>query len=235
MPEHLLEISELSVLRGDTLILRRINLHVESGEIVALIGPNGAGKTTLFGSIVGLYKIVSGSITLAGRDILKAKQEEIVRHVSLVPQEGATFPYLTVLENLWVARDCPKKVLKKDPVFDLFKPLSEKMNQEALTLSGGERQMLALALGLIRKRKVLILDEPTLGLAPLIVKNILRTISDIRENFGQSILISEQTPQVLDISARVYVLEGGQIRIQGKSEELRQDERIIKVYLGMIA
>lgn len=235
MPENLLEILKLDVIRGDALVLRGINLYVENREVVALIGPNGAGKTTLFNSVVGLYKIVSGRIKFEGKYIHGAKQEEIVKQISLVPQESATFPYLTVLENLWVVQDCPKKAIKDDPVFDIFKPLREKINQEAITLSGGKRQMLALALGLIRKRKLLILDEPTLGLAPLVVKNILRTIRDIRESFGQSILISEQTPQVLDISERVYVIEGGQIRIKGNAEELKQDERIIKVYLGMLA
>ncbi len=235
MTENLLEIMKLNVIRGEVLILRGINLCVEKGEVVALIGPNGAGKTTLFSSVVGLHKIVSGRIKFDGTCIDEARQEEIVKQISFVPQESATFPYLTVLENLWVAQHCPKTVLRSDPVFEIFKPLRDKTNQEAITLSGGERQMLALALGLIRKRKLLILDEPTLGLAPLIVKSILRTIRSISDAFAQSILISEQTPQVLDISERVYVMEGGQIRIQGRSEELKQDERIIKVYLGMLA
>jgi branched-chain amino acid transport system ATP-binding protein len=235
MAEKLLEISELDVVRGDSLILRKINLTVEKGEVVALIGPNGAGKTTLFNSIVGVFKIAGGKIKFDGRYIHNVRQSEITKEISLVPQEGATFPFLTVLENLWVAGDRPKKNLKDDPVLDLFKPLRERLSQEAMTLSGGQRQMLALALGLMRKSKLLILDEPSLGLAPLLVKDILRTITEIRERYGQSILISEQTPQVLDVSERVYVLEGGQIRIEGKSKDLRGDDRIIKVYLGMTA
>lgn len=233
MPQRLLELENLDVMRGGILILRSINLYVEKGEVIALIGPNGAGKTTLFSSIAGLHKITNGEIKFDNKPIHKARQEEIMQHIALVPQESAVFPYLTVLENLWVALDVPKNTINNHEIFEIFKPLKTKMNQEAITLSGGERQMLALALGLVRKRQLLILDEPTLGLAPLLVKNILRMIREISESFGQSILISEQTPQVLDISDRVYVIEGGQIRIQGKSQELKQDERITKVYLGM--
>ena len=235
MAEKLLEVSELNVVRGDSLILRDINLNIEKGEVVALIGPNGAGKTTLFNSIVGGFKISSGKIKFNGSYIHTARQSDIVREISFVPQEAATFPFLTVFENLWVAGDYPKENLKEHPVLDLFKPLREKLSQEAMTLSGGQRQMLALALGLMRKCKLLILDEPTLGLAPLLVKSILKTITEIREKYGQSILISEQTPQVLDVTERVYVLEGGQIRIEGKSKDLKGDDRIIKVYLGMVA
>lgn len=235
MPGNVLEIKELDVIRGEIRILRGINLCVEKGEIVALIGPNGAGKTTLFSSIVGFHRITHGSIMFEGRYIHEKKQEEIVEDISLVPQESATFPYLTVLENLWTAIDSPKGVIRNSEIFDIFKPLRPKINQEAVTLSGGERQMLALALGLVRKRKLLILDEPSLGLAPLLVKNILGTIRHISENLGQSILISEQTPRVLDISKHVYVIEGGEIRIQGRSEDLKGDERIVKVYLGMLA
>lgn len=233
MPNDLLELENLSVSRGDILILRDINLHVERGEVIAVIGPNGAGKTTLFSSIVGLHKIASGRIKFDNRYIHEARQGEIMKHISFVPQESAIFPYLTVLENLWVALDVPKKAVRNHQVFEIFESLKDRMNQEAMTLSGGERQMLALAIGLVRERQLLILDEPTLGLAPLLVKSILNTIREISEDFKQSILISEQTPQVLDISDRVYVIEGGEIRIQGRSQELKQDERIRKVYLGM--
>lgn len=233
MPKKLLELENLDVARGGILILRDINLYVKKGEVIALIGPNGAGKTTLFSSIVGLHKITNGRIKYDDKLIHEARQEEIVKHISLVPQEAAVFPYLTVLENLWVALDVPKRKIIQHEIFEILRPLKDKMSQEAITLSGGERQMLALAIGLVRKCQLLILDEPSLGLAPLLVKNILKMIREVSESFGISILISEQTPSVLDISDRVYVLEGGQIRIQGKSKELKQDERITKVYLGM--
>lgn len=233
MPEDLLTVEHLYVTRGEILILKDISLTVRKGEVVAVIGPNGAGKSTLFGSIVGVHHIQKGSVHLDGRYIHRMSQEDIMKYIALVPQENAVFPYLTVLENLWVSIKYPKKDLLSHKVFDMFEPLKPLTNQEAATLSGGQRQLLAIAIGLIRERKLLILDEPSLGLAPILVKSILNKVREISEHFGLSILISEQTPQVLDISDRVYVLEGGQIRIEGKSQDLKNDERIRKVYLGV--
>ncbi|MCX6260608.1 MAG: ABC transporter ATP-binding protein [Bacteroidia bacterium] len=229
----LLNIHELDVMRGGTLILRDINLNIEHGEIVALIGPNGAGKTTLFGSIMGLYKITKGNVDLFGKSLKGMNPIKISKLISLVPQELATFPFLTVLENLWIAKGSSKQEVLNDEIFNIFPVLKARKDQEAWSLSGGQRQMLAISIGLLRKSKLLILDEPTLGLSPINLERILKTIKDISKNFHLSILISDQTPRVLDVAHRVYVIEGGQIRMQGNAQELKTDERIIKVYLGM--
>lgn len=233
MPDILLEIKDLDVMRGEIPVLRNIHLQVEKGEVIAVIGPNGAGKTTLFESIMGLHKVTKGNIKIANQSIQGIPTEKISRKISLIPQESATFPFLTVLDNLWLAKDSPKRKVITDEIFKLFPPLQEKMYQEASTLSGGQRQMLALGMGLVRKSELLMLDEPTLGLSPLMTQRILSSVKEISEKFGLSVLISEQTPLVLDISDRVYVIEGGQIRMQGNSQELKADERIRKVYLGM--
>jgi len=233
MSDTLLWVKDLEVLRGGVLVLRNINLHIKNGEVIALIGPNGAGKTTLFGSIMGLHRIVNGIIRFGGEQIQAMKTGKISNQISLVPQEFAVFPFLTVLENLWVAKGSSKQEIVRDEIFNLFPILYGKRNQEACVLSGGERQMLALGMGIIRNTKLLLLDEPTLGLAPMMANQILNTVKEISKKYKVSILISEQTPRVLDISDRVYVIEGGQIRMEGEAEKLKTDERIIKVYLGM--
>jgi len=233
MPEILLETKRLDVMRGGVPVVRDINMKVAKGETIAVIGPNGAGKSTLFGAIMGLYKIAGGNIVYAGQQIQKMKTKKISKMISMIPQESATFPFLSVLDNLWIAEDVSKKKVLEDEVFDLFPILREKMDQESWSLSGGQRQMLAIAMGLLRRSQLLILDEPTLGLSPVNVGIMLDIIKRINCERGITVLISDQTPRVLDVAERVYVLEGGQIRIEGRSEDLRTDDRIIKVYLGM--
>jgi len=231
--DFLLEIRDLTVLRGDVWVLRDIDLNIKRGEVVALIGPNGAGKTTLFETVMGIHKIIKGEIRIEGTSIRGMETEKISRRISMIPQEFATFPFLTVLENLWISQNSSRRKVMADEIFKIFPALQEKIHQEANTLSGGQRQMLALGMGLVRKCDILLLDEPTLGLSPLMTQRILSAIKEISARFKLSVLISEQTPLVLNISDRVYVLEGGQIRIQGASQELKTDERIRKVYLGM--
>jgi len=233
MSDPVLSIKDLHVMRGGVLVLRDINLSVETGEVVALIGPNGAGKSTLFGSIMGLHCITGGGIEFSGKPIHTMKTAAISKRISLAPQEEATFPFLTVLENLWVAKGSSRQDLKKDNLFKLFPVLYERRNQLACTLSGGQRQMLALGISLARKTELLLLDEPALGLAPIMVNRILHTVKEISETYKLSILVSEQNPRVLDIANRVYVIEGGQIRMEGGAKELITDERVTKVYLGM--
>lgn len=234
MSGQLFSIKNLGVIRGGVSVLRNVNLSVKTGEVVALIGPNGAGKSTLFGTIMGLHQITDGSIEFSGTTIQSLKTEEISKRISLAPQEEATFPFLTVMENLWIAKGCSKKRdLERDNIFKLFPVLYERKNQLACTLSGGQRQMLALGISLARKTELLLLDEPALGLAPIMVTRILHSVKEISENYRLSILISEQNPRVLDIADRVYVIEGGQIRMEGDAQELKTDERVTKIYLGM--
>lgn len=235
MNDSLLNIESLHVMRSHVTILRDISLYINEGEIIALLGPNGAGKSTLFGSIMGIHKVTSGYIEFEGRQITGLPPRKLSEQLSFVPQESATFPYLTVLENLWIAtKGKAKNELLEDDIFNVFPVLKNRIHQEACTLSGGERQMLTLGLGLARKTKLLILDEPTLGLAPLLVNRILSAVGQINQAHNLSILISEQTPRVLDNADRVYVIEGGTIRIEGKAEDLKYDVRLRKVYLGMV-
>jgi branched-chain amino acid transport system ATP-binding protein len=233
MSVTVLEVKGLNATRTGVLVLRDIDLRVEEGEIVALIGPNGAGKSTFFGSVMGIYRMTAGTIEFRGRQIQGQKTETISKSISLVPQEAATFPFMTIAENLWVAKSASKKELKQDPIFESFSVLREKQDQEACTLSGGQRQMLALGIGLIRKTELLLLDEPLLGLDPLMVSRIIETIKRVSSEYSLSILVSEQSPRILEIADRVYVIEGGQIRMTGDGQMLREDERIRKVYLGM--
>lgn len=229
----LLKVEGLEVTLSGVSILRNIDIEIAAGEIVGLIGPNGAGKSTLLGAIMGLHVIQKGSIKLNGNEIHRMRTEEISQLISLTPQEEAVFPFLTVVENLWVAKQEAKKEILNEEVFKIFPMLSEKINQEASTLSGGQRQALAIAISLIRNKSLILLDEPTIGLSPIMVNTIMNTIQRIKNKFGLSIFITEQTPRVLDICDRVYVLEGGEIRMQGLAKELKCDDRICKVYLGM--
>lgn len=228
-----LEIRKLRVSRAGVIVLRDISLHVGHGEIVALIGPNGAGKSSLLGAVMGLHQIVSGEIDLTGNSIRGLKPEQISQRISLIPEEGAVFPFLTVMENLWVSKGSSKEALAKDSIFNVFPVLDERRDHEACTLSGGQRQMLALGVGLVRDTAVLLLDEPSLGLAPIMVSRIFDAIARISTQYNLSILVSEQTPRILDIAHRAYVIEGGQIRMEGDAHELKSDERIQKVYLGI--
>lgn len=233
MTTPVLDIRKLSVSRAGVIVLRDISLHVGHGEIVALIGPNGAGKSSLLGAVMGLYEIASGEIDVTGTSIRGLKPEQISQRISLIPEEGAVFPFLTVRENLWVSKGSSREALAKDPIFNVFPLLMERQDQEACTLSGGQRQMLALGVGLVRDTVLLLLDEPSLGLAPIMVSRIFNAIVRISSQYNLSILVSEQTPRILDIAHRVYVIEGGQIRMEGDAHELKSDERIQKVYLGI--
>jgi branched-chain amino acid transport system ATP-binding protein len=229
----LLKVEGLEVTLSGVPILRNIDIEIAAGEIVGLIGPNGAGKSTLLGAIMGLYVIQNGLIRLNGREIHRMRTEEISKLISLTPQEEGVIPFLTVIENLWVAKKGAKNEILNEEVLKIFPMLSEKIDQEASTLSGGQRQALAIAISLIRNKSLILLDEPTIGLSPIMVNTILDTIQRIKNKFGLSIFIAEQTPRILDICDRVYVLEGGEIRIQGPANKLKCDDRICKVYLGM--
>jgi len=233
MENNLLEIRHIEVTRAGVSVLRQVNITIEKGRIVSVIGPNGAGKSTLFSAIMGFEQIIDGSILFDGKQINELKPEKISKLISYVPQEENTFPFLSILDNLWVAKCSSKKDVLEDPIFDLFPVLYARKYQESCTLSGGERQMLALAIGLMRNTRMLLLDEPSLGLAPLMVNRMLNKIKEISDRFALTILVSEQTPQVLDIADQVYVLEGGQIRLHGLAESLRNDDRIKNVYLGV--
>lgn len=233
----MLKVTDLVVSYGGIEALKGVDIEVKKGEIVTLVGANGAGKSTLLRSIVGLVKPKSGNIAYEEKIILGEKSQNIVtKGITLVPEGRRVFSNLTVLENIKLGAYFRKdtKGIEKDIewVYSLFPRLKERSWQQAGTLSGGEQQMLAVGRALMSKPKLLMMDEPSLGLAPLIVKDIFNIIKEIRDK-GVTILLIEQNANVaLKIADRGYVLETGNITIEGSGKELLENEDIKKAYLG---
>jgi branched-chain amino acid transport system ATP-binding protein len=233
----LLELSDVVVRYGGAEVLKGISLGVSQGEIVTLIGSNGAGKTTTLRIISGLKIAVSGEIWFEGTRIDRISPQEIVKKgIGHAPQGRALFPYMSVLENLrlgsFLRRD--KGVINRDleTIYEYFPRLKERRKQRVRTLSGGEQQMLTIARALMGKPKLLMLDEPSLGLSPLMVREIGRVVVNINRN-GTSVLLVEQNAQLaLKLAHRGYVLETGIIVLQGKTEDLLQGEIVKRAYLG---
>jgi branched-chain amino acid transport system ATP-binding protein len=233
-----LEIKNLTVNYGAICALRGISLEVKQGDIVTLIGANGAGKTTALRAISGLLKTQGGEVLYQGSSIANIKPHQIVKlGISHVPEGRMVFANLTVMENLmmgaYLQRD--KKVIAKELeyVFGIFPRLNERQKQMAGTLSGGEQQMLAIGRALMSKPKFLMLDEPSLGIAPILVKTIFEKIVEINRQQGISILLVEQNANLaLEISRYGYVLETGRIILQDQSSALRQNPQVRSAYLG---
>lgn len=237
MPQIALKIENLKVSYGNIKALKGINLKVPEGKIVALLGANGAGKTTTLKAISGIVEAEEGSIKLFDNDIINKSPESITTLGVIQSPEGRQiFPDLTVEENLRIGAFTVKKKAEInnnfEKVYRYFPRLKERMKQVAGTLSGGEQQMLAIARALMASPKVLLLDEPSLGLAPLIVKDIFEIVKEINKE-GTTVLIIEQNAlQTLKIADYAYVLEVGEINMEGKASELIQDKRLIEAYLG---
>jgi branched-chain amino acid transport system ATP-binding protein len=234
----MLEIKNLQVNYGAIAALQGISVSVKPGSIVTLIGANGAGKTTTLKAISGLLKPKSGEILYDGKNIAGLPPHQIVKHgLSHVPEGRMIFANLTVLENLQLGAylQTDKQVVRREleHVFSLFPRLSEREKQIAGTLSGGEQQMLAIGRALMSKPKLLLLDEPSLGLAPLLVKTIFEKIVAINRQQGLTILLVEQNANLaLEVSSFGYVLETGKITLQGDSPSLRQNPQVKSAYLG---
>lgn len=234
----MLEVTDLEAGYGKAQALYDISLHVDEGEIVTILGPNGAGKTTLVNSIAGVIKPTGGAVVLDGTDMLTLAPHQISSHgVALVPEGRRIFPRMTVSDNLDIgaygksAREGRDENLSR--VHEVFPRLAERANQEAGTLSGGEQQMLAIGRALMSRPKLLLLDEPSLGLAPIIVSGIFEVLREINTS-GVSILLVEQNAvEALDLASRGYVLEEGHIVGEDESEALLNDERLRKAYLGL--
>lgn len=234
----MLQVSHIDVAYGDLQILWDVSLKVGPGSVVAMVGPNGAGKTTTLKSVLGLLRPSKGKISFMGQDITKTPTHEIVNMgLCLVPEWRGTFSTLTVLENLELgafpraARSKKAETLKR--VFEIFPILAERQSQRAGTLSGGQRQMLAIGRALMLQPKLLILDEPSLGLAPLIVDSIFRVIEQISSQ-GISILIVEQNVNLaLEIAEYGYVIETGRIVQHDTGPNLLSDERVRSAYMGV--
>ncbi len=233
----LLEISGLNAGYGKVPILHDVTFHTCEGEVVAIIGPNGAGKSTLLKTISGLIKPYSGTITFNGRSITGLEPHNVTRAgVSHVPEGGRPFPSLAVRDNLLMGAYANRAGLKDgvlDEIFEIFPVLKERQNQMARTLSGGEKQMLAIGRGLASRPRLLMLDEPSLGLAPKLVDEIYQKLQALRE-LGLTVLLVEQNiTYALELADRGYVLENGRIALEGSGAELAQNVHIKAHYLGL--
>ncbi|MED4582553.1 ABC transporter ATP-binding protein [Brevibacillus choshinensis] len=233
----MLKVADLHVYYGNVHALKGISLEVRQGEVVTLIGANGAGKSSLLKAISGLVRPNNGSITYEGEDLTRLGSDKIVsRGIAHVPEGRRIFTNLSVMENLMVGayqrKDKRQLKLDYEEVFTLFPILHARAEQMAGTLSGGEQQMLALSRAILSKPKLVILDEPSLGLAPVMVDTVFDVIDKIRKN-GITILLVEQNAHLaLEASERAYVLETGEIKISGSSRALLQDNKVIEAYLG---
>jgi branched-chain amino acid transport system ATP-binding protein len=234
----LLSVERVNYYYGEAIhALRDVSFGVEEGEIASIIGANGAGKSTLMWTLVGLLKPKTGTITFNGQIIRPIPHQAVASGIALVPERRRLFPNLTVRENLTLGGylRSDKAGLARDEayVFSLFPVLKERLAQYAGTLSGGQQQMLAIARGLMSRPKLLLLDEPSLGLAPVLVHQVFDTIQEIARQ-GMTILLVEQNAlKALEISARAYVLEVGRIILQGTGKELLHNPTVQAAYLGV--
>ncbi len=237
MAREVLVLEKINAGYGEFHVLFDVNLKVHEGEIVALVGPNGAGKTTTLRTIMGMTTLYSGKVSLNGRDITRIPtHKRIELGITMVPEGRRIFKTLTVYENL-LAGALTRKAQERfqenlELVFNLFPRLKERRNQVAGTLSGGEAQMLAIARALMSDPDILLLDEPSLGLAPKIVIQVFDIVKKLREEAGKTILLVEQhVKNSLEVADRAYVLEQGKIVLEGEAKQLLTDERLRKAYL----
>jgi len=233
----LLEIDDLKTYYGNIAALKGVSLTVDEGEIVTLIGSNGAGKSTTLRSISGLTPARSGTIRFDGKDITRTPPQDIVRlGISQSPEARRCFQRMTVRENLdmgaYLRRDTAKIASDLDRVFDLFPRLKERERQKAGTMSGGEQQMLAIGRALMAKPKLLLLDEPSMGIAPILVDRIYETIVEINKQGTTILLVEQNANYALGVSVRGYVLETGKVALTDASDALRTNPEVQKAYLG---
>ncbi|PXY24807.1 ABC transporter ATP-binding protein [Prauserella sp. PE36] len=234
----LLELSGVSVHYGRIKAVSELTITVNEGEIVTLIGANGAGKSTTMRAISGIRPVSAGTITFAGEDITRLRADlRVVRGISQAPEGRGIFPGMTVHENLdmgaYARKDRKNLAAEMDHVFELFPRLAERRTQAGGTLSGGEQQMLAIGRALMSKPKLLLLDEPSMGLAPQFIQQIFRIITEINKEGTTVLLVEQNAQQALSRAHRAYVLETGSIVKSGTGRELLADESIKEAYLGV--
>lgn len=234
----LLEVKDLRVSYGKIEAIKGISLHVEKGEIVTLVGANGAGKTTLLKTISGILKPTQGVINFEDKDVQKiAPHDRVLEGLCQAPEGRGIFPGMTVLENLEMgkfARKEWKKELNEDleRIYSLFPRLKERQNQAGGTLSGGEQQMLSIGRALMARPRLLLLDEPSMGLAPMFIQQIFKIIREIQQQGVSILLVEQNAAQALACANRAYILETGNIVKEGSGKELLKDDAVKKAYLG---
>jgi branched-chain amino acid transport system ATP-binding protein len=233
----MLKVSDLHAGYGGSEVLDSLSLYVEDGESVVVLGPNGHGKTTLLRAISGLIQPTAGTVEFDGQVISDLRASEIVAAgVIHIPQGDLPFPELTVMDNLLMGAYRPEawseRKQKLEQVFELFPALAERTNQLARSLSGGERRMLALGRGMMSRAKILMIDEPSLGLAPYLIEDVYRTIQDIRQTGLSILLVDENADHIEGLADRVYLLESGTLVKEGTLDEMLRDEALLAAYLG---
>ena len=233
----MLELRDVHVQYGNIRSLRGVSMRVAEGELIALIGSNGAGKTTTLRTISGLLRPSPGSVTFEGLEIQRASTDRIVAlGISHCPEGRRIFGSLTVRENLVLGAvsraDATAIAADEEMVFELFPVLKERLRQAGGTLSGGEQQMLAIGRALMSRPRLLLLDEPSLGLAPLMVERIFETIAELKRQGRTILLVEQNVHHALDVADRAYVMETGRITLEGPAEVLRRDPQVERSYLG---
>ncbi|MFM8321064.1 MAG: ABC transporter ATP-binding protein [Chloroflexota bacterium] len=236
----ILEVKDLVVHYGGITALHGFSIHVDPGEIVAVIGANGAGKSTLMRTIAAVKVYTSGEIRYKGQPLDKDPSKVVQSGITLVPEGRRIFAPLTVRENLMLGaytRSSHTEIQQTmDEIFELFPRLKERLYQRGGTLSGGEQQMLAVGRALMSRPQVLLLDEPSLGLAPIVIDAMFSTIVRLNKELGLTILVVEQNASLaLDMCNRAYVLKTGQIQMEGRGQDLLHDQRVMESYLGITA
>lgn len=234
----MLKIEDLVVCYGAVEVLHKISISIKEGEIVGILGPNGAGKTTLLMTISGILRQNEGKILFKDKNLIKVSPADIVKMgIAHCPEGRHVFPELTVRENLemgaYIRKD--KEMVNKDidNMFARFPILGRRQNQAAGTLSGGEQQMLTISRAILSKPKLLLLDEPSLGLAPIIIEEVFKIIKEIYDEGVTVLLVEQNSRMTLNTVDRAYILESGKIKIQGSSISLKQNEEVKKIYLGI--
>ena len=239
MENHLLEVKNVDIFYGDAQAVRDVSFHVDQKQIIALVGANGAGKSTLLNAISSFNQVRNGGIFFSGKSIARLKPEEVAAMgISHVPEGRRLFSRLTVLENLELGAylSNTRLLLKEslDRAFDLFPLLRERVHQSAGTLSGGEQQMLAIARALMARPVLLMLDEPSLGLAPIFVRRLFETIEALNQGGVTILLVEQNIPQTLKIAHYAYVLQTGAVKMEGRGEDLVNDPNFQQAFLGLM-